>query len=1226
MSKFKVSDNSPDIAKIEEKIIDNWNEKNIFEKSVRGDAKFIFYDGPPFANGLPHYGHLITGFIKDAFARFKTMDGCKVNRVFGWDCHGLPVEMGVEKKTGISGRLKIEEYGIDKFNNECSKDVMKYTSEWKQYIERQARWVDFYNGYKTMNKSCMESVLWAFKNLYEKGLIYEDYKVVPYSWKCQTPLSQFETRMDNSYREKTSKSVYVTFELTSESRDKFLSSYSYPELQKVKSVKIMVWTTTPWTLPSNLILAIGKDVDYIIKFDENRDTAYIISSKSKLCDEKGIFIDVEGDELSVNADKLEGLSYLPMFPYFKNNSNSFKVLIADFVTDEDGTGIVHVAPGFGEDDFILCKNNKIPLVCPVDEGGNFTNEVSDFVGRNVFEATDDVIKFLKNMGVWKFTEQYLHNYPHCWRTDTPLIYKAVSSWYLRVTSVKDRMIELNKKINWIPNHIKDGQFGKWIEGARDWAISRNRFWGTPIPIWKSDNPENKKLYVFGSIKELEDFFEVNIDDLHRPYIDSLVKDDPYDSNFKIKRVYDVLDCWFESGSMPYSQHHFPYSSEFGNISTYEDYINNKDDVDKKFKDQYFPSDFIVEYIAQTRGWFYTLNVLSTALFDDIPFKNCICHGVVLDASGQKLSKRLNNYSSPMEMFNKYGSDALRFLMMSHPIVTGDNLLLDKDGVLIKDEIRLTIKPLFNALYFFSVYAEADNINYEDMKLITIKDCLDDGDISDVQKLLNIYILDCCNITVANIYKAMSDYNSSIACKNITNFIDQLNNWYIRRSRKIFWDKKTSDNEGNKLLAYKTLYTVLYKLAVISAPLLPLLSEYIYGILTQNRELESVHLCDLNHILSDFKDCYVEENFNDYSNYISNMYNNIKSDDIAIINSCKTLSLIKAKTLFSENGIRNIYKSNIQQGVLDGEVTYKIIDRMKMIRDICTVVISIRNAIKISVRQPLEALYIHAFYHPNIYDLYIDNGLKVFKCDGNNAEIGWELERGKIGLFDILFEELNVEHIYWVFNLPDNFTLKTEIKLNFKQVREDVFTDEQKKDKGIMKQIMSAVKTGNGIEYNMSNDINNKSELVFKYRSDQGVQDIYLSSYKGDFTLNINYNEKKDCKYMAKYIDDYGLGVALDIEVTSDLKNKGIARTLLRFIQETRKSMGINITDRIECYVDCNSSDFKNVIINDDLRLYVQENTLSNSIELIEDIKDIDKLYSSEFEYENDKIIIYIKKD
>lgn len=788
---------NPDVVKEEELVLKFWKEENVFQKSIDIrplDNSFIFYDGPPFANGLPHYGHLLTGFVKDTVARYQTMQGKRVERRFGWDCHGLPAELGAEKELGISGRIEITKFGIEKFNEQCRSSVMKYSSEWESYVTRQARWVDFKNDYKTMDTNYMESVIWAFKELYKKGLVYQAMRVMPYSWAAETPLSNFETRLDNSYRERADNSITVSFELNSPPK-------SAPS--NCKSYKIMAWTTTPWTLPSNLALAVHPDMEYACVLKD--ETCYILANFALKT-----YLPEIGDQVigTLKGSELEGLTYQPLLPYFKDHPNSFKILSGDFVLEGDGTGVVHMAPGFGEDDQILCEKQGISLVCPVDSQGKFTTEVSDFTDMNIFDANDEIIKKLKNLGSWMRTEQYIHNYPHCWRTDTPLIYKAVPSWYVKVSEFKDRMVELNQQINWTPSHVKDGLFGKWLENARDWSISRNRFWGTPIPIWMSDDPRYPHIDVYGSIAELEKDFNVKIDDLHKPFIDSLTRPNPSDPTGKsvMRRVEDVFDCWFESGSMPYGQAHYPFEGQ----------------------DSFPQADFIVEYSAQTRGWFYTLMVLSTALFDRPPFLNCICHGVILDSNGQKLSKRLQNYADPKELFNIYGSDSLRFLMQSSPVLKGLELLIDKDGKMVKDSLRLSIKPIWNAYNFFTLYANSDKIKAE-------------LDFSSSQ-LLDRYIIAKLKSSVNKIKENMDSYEIANAYEAINEFFEVLNNWYIRRSRHRFWK---SEHDTDKQQAYNTLYSCLVTILKSSASLIPLISERIYIGLVHNDQFtaeNSIHLC------------------------------------------------------------------------------------------------------------------------------------------------------------------------------------------------------------------------------------------------------------------------------------------------------------------------------------------------------------------------------------------------
>ncbi len=787
-NRYPETTTKPNFPEIEESILSFWNENKIFEKSIsERDEKneFVFYDGPPFANGLPHYGHVLQSYTKDTVARYQTMLGHQVKRRWGWDCHGLPPELKTEKELGISGKKAIENYGVEKFTDKCRTDVLTYANEWKGIISRLGRWVDMENAYKTMDKEYSESILWAFKTLYEKGLLYEDFRILPYSWCAETPLSNFE--VNQAYQDKTSTTATVKFELSN-------------------GLKLLVWTTTPWTLPSNLMLNVGADIDYSV-YDLNGEKLVLATSRAdaykKELAEATLSKEIKGAELV-------GLSYTPLFPYFADYAEkygAFQVITADYVSTEDGTGIVHSAPGFGEEDFKSCKafSSDFPILCPVDSTGKFTEEVKDFKDRQVFETNDDILLRLKEEGKLFKKDQIVHSYPFCWRTDTPLIYKAMSSWFVRVEDIKDKLISANENITWIPEHIKHGRFGKWLEGARDWSISRNRFWGAPIPVWKSDNPEFPRIDVFGSIEEIEKASGMKVVDLHRPHIDKVTYPNPDDPSGKsmMVRIPDVFDCWFESGSMPFASCHYPFENK--------DWFEN-----------HFPADFITEATDQTRGWFYTLVIMGVALFDKAPFKTCICSGFVFDEKGQKLSKKLGNYSEPSEFFNKFGSDAFRWLLLSSPLLKGEIARVSKEGEEVLATARRVQIPYYNAYHFFTLYANADEI---EAKYDTSSN-----------EIMDKYILSKLDELKEQTSKTMNNYDIATFCSSVENFLDILNNWYIRLCRERFWG--TNVSKESEQAAFNTLYTVLVDLSKMIAPIMPFTTEFIYKNLTGD---ESVHL-------------------------------------------------------------------------------------------------------------------------------------------------------------------------------------------------------------------------------------------------------------------------------------------------------------------------------------------------------------------------------------------------
>lgn len=806
---------SPRFPEIEERILRYWDEDGTFQASVanretgeNGENEFVFYDGPPFANGLPHYGHLLTGYVKDVMPRYETMRGRRVERRFGWDTHGLPAELEAMSQLGIKTKEEILELGIEDFNAKCRSSVLKYTGEWREYVTRQARWVDFDNDYKTLNPPYMESVIWAFKQLYDKGLVYEGFRVLPYCWNDQTPLSNHELRMDDDvYKNRQDPSVTLGFRLET------------GELA-------LVWTTTPWTVPSNLAMAVNPEVDYVVVESEftGRTERYVIAEARLAAHTRELGEDAADRVVErLKGSDLVGRRYTPPFSYFKGHDKSHVILPAGYVTVEDGTGIVHIAAAFGEEDKQLTDQYGITPVVPVGADGRFTYPVIDYEGLHVFDANPVIIEHLKaatrgegdhgavTLGtVLLRRETYDHSYPHCWRCREPLIYMAVSSWFVEVTKFKDRMIKLNEQITWVPEHVKHGQFGKWLENARDWSISRNRFWGSPIPVWKSDNPEHPRIDVYGSFEELERDFGVEVTDLHRPFIDRLTRPNPDDptGNSTMRRVEDVLDVWFDSGSMSFAQVHYP----FENADWFE---------------HHFPGDFIVEYIGQTRGWFYTLHILATALFDRPAFSSCVSHGIVLGSDGQKMSKSLRNYPDVREVFNRDGADAMRWFLMSSPILRGGNLVVTEQG--IRDGVRQVLIPLWNSWYFFSLYANAANggKGYEAKWSTASTDVLDR------------YLLAKLREYVETAQSQLDVYDIAGACDSTRSFLDVLTNWYIRRSRDRFWDTAGADTAVSRA-AFDTLYTALEVVCRVAAPLLPLTTEEIWRGLTGGR---SVHLTD-----------------------------------------------------------------------------------------------------------------------------------------------------------------------------------------------------------------------------------------------------------------------------------------------------------------------------------------------------------------------------------------------
>ncbi|MDR2722138.1 MAG: isoleucine--tRNA ligase, partial [Cellulomonadaceae bacterium] len=826
---------SPDLPALEREVLDYWKQDATFQASVDrnpagddGSNEFVFYDGPPFANGLPHYGHLLTGYAKDVVPRYKTMQGKRVERRFGWDTHGLPAELEAMNQLGIKTKDEILEVGIEKFNAACRQSVMKYTAEWQDYVTRQARWVDFDNDYQTMNLTYMESVMWGFKQLWDKGLVYEGFRVLPYCWNDQTPLSNHELRMDDDvYQDRQDTAVTVGFRVTA------VSAAAGGAVQVGDLV--LIWTTTPWTLPSNLLAAVGADIEYVVVASSKptgKAERYIVAADRLATYARDLTDEAVADSLDgqvvarLSGADLAGTSYQPPFRYYQGAEAAHRIVEADFVTTTDGTGVVHIAPAFGEDDKLVADREGVTTVMPVGPDGCFTFPVAEYEGVQVFDANPKVLDHLKARlfadadGVEGDTgattpgtvmvrrESYNHSYPHCWRCRQPLIYMGVSSWFVAVTKIKDRMLELNEEITWTPDHIKHGIFGKWLENARDWSITRNRFWGSPVPVWKSDNPQYPRVDVYGSLADLQADFGVEVTDLHRPSIDDLTRPNPDDPSGQstMRRVEDVMDVWVDSGSMPYAQVHYP----FENTDWFE---------------HHYPGDFIVEYIGQTRGWFYVLHVLATAIFDRPAFRSCVSHGIVLGSDGRKMSKSLKNYPDVTEVFDRDGSDAMRWFLMSSPILRGGNLVVTEEG--IRDSVRQVLLPLWSTYYFFTLYANnarriGEGQGYQ-ARLVT------DGRIANLAPL-DRYILAKTHDLVATTTAQLDAYDIAGACESIRVYLDVLTNWYVRTQRDRFWAEDAD--------AFDTLYTVLETLCRVAAPLAPLLTEEVWRGLTGGR---SVHL-------------------------------------------------------------------------------------------------------------------------------------------------------------------------------------------------------------------------------------------------------------------------------------------------------------------------------------------------------------------------------------------------
>lgn len=787
--------NNVSFAEMENEILSFWEERQVFQASLalrQGASPYVFYDGPPFATGLPHYGHLLAGAIKDVVPRYQTMRGRYVERTFGWDCHGLPIEALAQEALGLAGTPAILERGVDVFNEQCRSMVLRYVNEWRRTVTRMGRWVDFDNGYKTMDRTFMETIWWVFRQLWDQGRIYRAHRIMPYSWKLNTPLSNFEA--NRNYQDVQDPAVTVRVKVR-----RFTLGVG-----EDRNVYLLLWTTTPWTLPENLAVCVGPDIEYLVVADAASEDIYVIAQARvgeyyRNPDEYRVLMSCKGADLV-------GTTYEPLFAYFADQPKAFVVLSDAYVTTTEGTGLVHMAPAYGEDDYRVCREAGIGLVDPLDADAVFQEPVTDFVGMHCKEADKHIIRKLKEEGKLVHQSTIVHSYPFCERTDTPLIYRAIDAWYVRVEDLRDRLLASNDQIRWMPDYVGERRFANWLAEAKDWNISRNRFWGSCLPVWVNDSDPDDMICV-GSVEELERLSGVSVEDLHKHHIDRIVI---VRDGKTYHRTPEVLDCWFESGSMPYAQHHYPFA--------------NKEKVEATF-----PADFIAEGLDQTRGWFYTLVVIGTALFGQPPFRNVVVNGLVLAEDGRKMSKRLKNYPDPMDVMDRYGADALRLCLLSSPVVRAEDLRFSETAV--REVMRTIIIPVWNAYSFLVTYARVDH--WKPGSGVAAPP-------ASPGNVLDRWILSRLAATTIEVRESMDAYDLQRAALRFSGLIEDLTNWYIRRSRRRFWK---SSNDLDKNEAYQTLHFVLLTFTRLAAPFIPFVTEAIYRNLRTEAMPESVHLCD-----------------------------------------------------------------------------------------------------------------------------------------------------------------------------------------------------------------------------------------------------------------------------------------------------------------------------------------------------------------------------------------------
>ncbi len=1031
---YKPVDPKVDFPNMEEDILKFWNDKRIFEKSIenRSDAEeYVFYDGPPFATGLPHFGHFVPGTIKDIIPRYVTMKGKKVERRFGWDCHGLPVEYEMEKELGISGKTEIEKFGVSEFNEACRSIVLRYTDEWRKIMTRSGRWVDFDHDYKTMDSDYMESIWWVMKSLWDKGMIYKGHSILPTCPRCSTPLSNHELNL-GGYKDVHDPAITVRFKSRSEENTWFLA-----------------WTTTPWTLISNLGLSVGADIDYV-KVIDNSDAASYILAEARLAD---YFKNKDEYHLewTKKGAELGGMKYEAIFSYFADldEKGAFRIFVGDHVSTEEGTGIVHTAPGFGEDDYEVMKGSGVPVICPVDEEGQFTGDVGDYAGRFVKDCDKDIIKWLKSEGKLVKQGQILHSYPHCWRCDSPLIYKAVGSWFVNIQKIKDVMISSNAQVHWLPDHIKKGRFGKWLDNARDWAISRNRYWGNPLPIWECDSCSEREC--LGSLDEL--YSKIGNEaalahreaggDLHKHHVDDLTWE--CSCGGTMKRIPEVLDCWFESGAMPYAQVHYPFEN-------------------KQWFEEHFPADFISEGLDQTRGWFYTLTILGAALFGSPAFRHVVVNGLVLAEDGKKMSKSLKNYTDPGRIIDQFGADALRLFLMDSAVVKGESLRYSDGGV--RDVLKKVLLPLWNAYSFYVTYANIDGIRPTEIP-------------TKPSNPLDRWILSETGLLISRVGELLDAYDIQKAIEPILGFIDALNNWYIRRSRRRFW-KSTRDGEGDtdKQEAYATLRAALITLAKVASPFVPFISDEIYLNLRSDEDPESVHLCDW-----------------------------------------------PEASLFPKDEMLGM--------------------KMDVTRRTVSLGRALRNAHELKIRQPLKSLY-------------------VVTRNKDEKAVLFEMA-------ELLAEELNVKDVH--FRENEEELVEYSAKANFK-----VLGRKLGKDMKVAAARIAILNPG---------EIQNLMEGAILSVEFEGSQSNVLELTSD--SVEVRRSEKAGLKVL----NEGSLTVALDPEITPELKAEGIVRDLVRGIQNLRKDSGFEVTDRITVRAD-GPEVVRNAV--DSFEKYLRGETLSESFE------------------------------